>query len=103
MALYVKTFKKTVTSAGTAEALSSEKLLVTAVTLRALKTNTGDIYIGDSNVSSVDGMFISASEVSEKSARTTKYGIQKHWNLNLIYIDSDVDGEGVVVEYDIEQ
>ena len=41
---------KNVTTAGTAERISSTDLYVTSVTFRAKKGNTNDIYIGDMGV-----------------------------------------------------
>lgn len=103
MSLKVVTFRKTVTAAGTAEPLSSVKLLTPSFAVRALSENTSFIYVGDSSVDSTNGMFLAASEANEKSARYTRYSIQKLWDLNLIYIDADTSGEGVIVEYELEE
>lgn len=103
MALYVKSFRKTVGVAGTAEPLSSTKLLAVSFVIRALKNNTGDIYVGDSSVDSTNGMWLDAGEANEKSPRTTKYGIHQQWDLSKVYIDAEVNGEGVVVEYEVNE
>jgi len=74
----------TVATAGTQEALASSQA-VKSVTIKALSTNTGLIYVGDSSVSSTTGLQLSAGDsVSLDIA-----------NLATVYIDSAVNGEGV--------
>lgn len=46
--------KKTVTAAGTAEALAGSTA-IKSVTIKALSTNTGNVYVGDSGVDSTNG------------------------------------------------
>jgi hypothetical protein len=103
MALSIASFRKTVASAGTAEPLVASKLLAVSFTIRALDGNTGKIFIGSStSCDSTNGMWLNAGEANEKSPRTTKYGIHQHWDLANVYIDSEVNGEGVVVEYEVD-
>jgi hypothetical protein len=77
---------KDVTTAGTRVQLSSVSQPCREVLVIAKRTNAGRIYVGNSSVSSTDyGADLGAKEsVSIPVA-----------NLNLIYIDSSVDGEGV--------
>lgn len=76
--------KTTVTTAGTRVALASSQA-VQSVTIKALTTNTGIIYVGNSSVSSTNGFQLSAGDsVSMDIA-----------NLNTVNIDSSVNGEGV--------
>lgn len=105
----LETFKKTVASAGTAEPLSSTRLLTPSFVVRALPSdhpsspNTGYIYVGSSTSAGVtNGMPLSPGESNEKAARFTRYGVHKLWDLSKIYIDAQVSGEGVIVEYEVK-
>ena len=82
---------KTVTSAGTAEQLSSTSVPVPdgfKIILVALPGNTGDIYFGNSqtNAQSTSARFDKLEAGDSIALQLT--------NLNLIWIDSSVDGEG---------
>lgn len=81
----VYTGKKAVTTAGTRVTLASSQAITAGVYIKALSTNTGLIYVGDSTVASTNGFQLSAKE--------------QIWipisNLNTINIDSSVNGEGV--------
>ena len=76
---------KTVTTAGTEVALTTSKNLKSGVTVKALQSNTGIIYVGLNPVTSLTGFQLTASE---------SVFIEIH-NSSLIYIDSSVNGEGV--------
>lgn len=93
-----KTFKKTVTTAGTRTALTSSTLQVYEVVVKALASNTGTIYIGDSTVASSNGYELSAgASFSIPLTMIPKTGSVV--DLNWIYIDASVNGEGVCVAY----
>jgi len=77
--------KKTVTSAGTQEALAGSTVLKHSVTIKALAANTNNVYVGSSTVSSTNGYVLDAGE-------TLTLQIS---NLDLVYIDVDTNGEGV--------
>jgi len=79
---------KTVTSAGTAEALATHKE-TTWVKIQALASNTGYIWVGNSDVkndASGGGVFLTAGEAVSIEID----------DLAKVYIDSNVNGEGVV-------
>lgn len=76
--------KKTVTTAGTRVALASSQA-VRSVCIKALQTNAGYIYVGDTSTSSTTGFQLLAGD-------TISLDIA---NLNTVYIDSSVSGEGV--------
>jgi len=76
--------KKTVTTAGTRVALASSQA-VRSVCIKALQTNGGYIYVGDTSTSSTTGFQLLAGD-------TISLDIA---NLNTVYIDSSVSGEGV--------
>jgi hypothetical protein len=73
-----------VTTAGTRVQLPS--IACNEVTIIAKRTNTGDIYVGGSTVSST----VYGADLQAKDSITIKVS-----NANLIYIDSSVNGEGI--------
>jgi hypothetical protein len=81
---------KAVTSAGTAEPLKATSLGFLELTVQAEPTNTGNIFIGGSDVDSTNGLVLTPG-----ASRT----YSTPGDLNDIYIDSAVDGEGVRYEY----
>lgn len=76
---------KTVTTAGTAEALGVSTTLYSDLRIRALTTNTGNAYVGGSTVTAATGFPLGSGE--EVTVRIS--------DLSSIYIDVDTDGEGV--------
>lgn len=77
--------KKTVTTAGTQEALGTSTVLRSGVKVKALHANTNMVYVGGSTVSSTTGFVLDAGEdVFLEIA-----------DLATIYIDVDTNGEGV--------
>lgn len=74
----------TVAAAGTAEVLADHACQ--EVTIIALDTNTGYIYVGGSDVSSA----VYGVKLAAKDSITLAVS-----NTNLIYIDSSVNGEGI--------
>lgn len=83
---------KTVTTAGTAEALSSSSVKVVWVTIQAKLDNTGYIYVGASTVSSTRGIVLQAGDSFTFQTVERRYT----YDLSKIYIDASVSGEGVV-------
>lgn len=89
----LKSTEKDVAAAGTAEALVSSATYVTSVTIKAKAANTGNMYVGDSTVDNA-GTFppLSPSDVLTVSS-------PYEFNLADIFVDADVDGEGVELWY----
>ena len=83
---------KTVTTAGTAEALVASETLRTMLYLRAKSTNTGDIYLGDSAVDKTTSQQI-VLDASQEITIEAPAGYCL--DINEFYIDASVDGEGV--------
>lgn len=79
---------KTVTAAGTAEALGAQQI-AGPLLIKALTTNTGLVYIGNDgadDVSASNGFPLAAGDVA----------ILEHIsNLGALFVDSAVNGEGV--------
>jgi len=100
--LIEKSGSQTVTTAGTAVALdatSTEK--VHSVTIGAFLTNTGNIYSGPSTVdSSAVATQFHPMAAGYEMERTALPGY--HLRLSDIYIDADVNGEGVNFTYWVE-
>lgn len=100
MSLKVTTFVKNVTTAGTKVQLSTTKIDASSIIIRAKLANTGIIYVGDStSASAAAGMPLQAGESNELTAPPTTRGALLRFNLQNIYIDASVNGEGVIVEY----
>ena len=89
MALSIESNRKVVTKAGTAEALEDAARGVEYVIIQSETDNTGLIAVGDSNVVAATG-----------SQKGTMLNVGDSMtlllvDLNDIYIDSAIDGDGV--------
>lgn len=82
---FIANGQKIVTTAGTQVALTTDADTYVSIVIKALAGNTGDIYVGDSDVSSSNGFVLDAGE-----AVSIDFKI-----LSRIWIDSSVNGEGV--------
>lgn len=80
--------KTIVTTSGTRVQLSSSTA-TTTITIRALSTNTGIIYVGNSSVSSSNGFQLSPQETISVDLS----------NLSNVWLDASVSGEGVTYIY----
>jgi hypothetical protein len=74
----------TLTSAGSAEIISNTGTC-RGVTIKALPSNTGFVYLGDSNVSSANGYILEAGESMSLDVSNTA----------VVYFDATTAGEGV--------
>ena len=77
------------TTAGSAETLVASSTACKTVIIEGKEANTGKVFIGDSGVSSSDGIYIYA----------TQQVILEIDDLQKIYLDVSVNGEGVVYTY----
>ena len=77
--------RKTISVSGTAEILMAATA-THSVTVKALLANTGDVYVGDSDVTTSNGYPLSPGET---------ISIDVDHELASIYIDVDTNGEGV--------
>lgn len=80
--------KTTVTSPGSSVQLASSTS-TSSITIKALATNTGTIYVGSSSVSSANGFQLAAGDTLSLDLN----------NLNKVYLDASVGGEGVTYVY----
>ena len=80
--------EKTVSAAGTAEGLSASSQRVKSVTVIAKTGNTGQVYVGGSDVASSTNDGLAPGDVLEVPA--------EGWlDLADVYVDVDTNGEGV--------
>ena len=87
--------RKTVTTAGTRVQLSSSSVPILKVVIQALQANTGFIAVGGSTVVAASG-----TERGYILAPFNAITITVS-DLNLIYLDSTVSGEGVSYYYEV--
>lgn len=99
MALKIRHFTKSVTTAGTREVLTPSNILAHSFSIQAKAGNGGQIYIGDENVSSTScGVELDSSENVSLSAELMGHAGQVV-NLNTIWLDTSNSGDGVWVLY----
>ena len=100
MYLVIHGFKKTVTTAGTAERLTDNDFKVDAVCIQALAANTNDAYIGDNQVDKdlKNGHCLDARESITFTAKDLGMADAKI-SLRDIWVDVDTSSEGVVATY----
>lgn len=90
--------QKTVTAAGTREPLALN-LSVRAVTIRALSTNTDLVYVGDTTVAAAVSYTLKPGETFSIALTDDEYRLGAAINLNRIWLDVAVSGEGVCYSY----
>lgn len=92
---------KTVTAAGTAEPLVATSTRVAWCVVQPLEDNTDKVYVGDSTLNSGDtpvgGHWIDAA--FGQSYTMPDKSVPAYIDLALIYVDANVNGEGVVFSY----
>lgn len=98
MNLPIISAQKTVTAAGTREPLAVN-LSVRSVIIRALSTNTGLVYVGNSNVAAAISYTLTPGETLSYSISDEEYKYGAAINLNSIWLDVAVSGEGVCYSY----
>lgn len=89
--------QKTVTTAGTRVQASATSIFTPDVTVQALASNTGVIYVGDVTVSSTAGIALTAGQSVSFSIEPA--GLGNDIDLSLVYLDSSVNGEKANVMY----
>lgn len=91
--MHIATFKKTVTVAGTSEALATSAVgYQHGVAIRAPAANTGKVFIGALGVAALTGYELAAGE-------TYTFPVDAQVDLSKIGLDAAVSGEGVCVIY----
>lgn len=94
MAEPLKSFDKTVSATGTAERLISSATQCSSYTISAKPGNTGDVYLGNSDVSTSDPPLQPGDSISWAGGQKKPTA-----DLREIWVDVDTNGEGVDVWY----
>ncbi len=89
---------KAVTTAGTRVTLVASNLFTASVIIQAKCANTGFIYVGDSTVTSANGIRLSACDKLSLTFDAVP-GKADPLDLLKVYIDASVNGEGVNLLY----
>lgn len=91
---------QTLTSGGTAQAVSSTSVKVQSVLIQADLTNAGKVYIGHSTVSSTNGLELSAGDAITITAPEVGKGGSDSFDLTDIYWDGTT-GYKIRVAYQV--
>lgn len=83
---------KTVATAGTRVQLSTISVPCKKVIVQSLFANTGNVYLGDSTVSASNGLLLYPGSATSFTVTPA--------NLNLLWIDSALNNEGVIFYYE---
>ncbi len=94
----IVTGTKTITTAGTQLPIATSKTLVTSIVIQAHPANTGYIYVGDSTVDANTGIRLSAGDKFSISVDPRNQGASLI-DLNKLYLDTSVNGEGARLLY----
>lgn len=89
-----RTGVQAVAAAGTAEALVTDKLLTYSVSIQAEPTNTGNMFIGDVNVDSANGIVLAPGQ-SVSIPGPEIHGMQYEIDLAQVYVDAATSGDEV--------
>lgn len=91
------TFQKVVTTAGTRVKLTAASTKIRKVKIKALKANTKAIFLGSVTVTAANGYQLNAGDEIEILDLFWRDG--DIIDLTSLYIDSEINGEGVSVVY----
>lgn len=92
-------FRKTVTTAGTREQLTTNTVKSPSVIIQALRANTNPVFIGNNSVSSTNH-FISLSAGGSVNLSAVEYGLAgAQIDMSKVWVDVTTSGEGFVVGY----
>lgn len=83
---------------GVATKLSSLQLFASSVVIYADTLNTGNVYLGGSNVTTANGIPI-AKNMSQNISYELVYGTNGKVDLSTIYMDTDTSGNLVRIIY----
>jgi hypothetical protein len=86
----------TIAAAGTRQRLTSTSTGIYAIIFQADDLNTGKIYVGDSSVSSSNGVSLAAGDVYVIEA--SDFG-DKELDLSDYYVDTATNGNVVKIQY----
>lgn len=87
------------TSAGTAQPLSTTSILCQSILIVAKSTNAGNVYVGDSGVTSLNAFPIAAGESYRIEAPAAPGGGADTMDLKDIYWDGGTTNDDIFVMY----
>lgn len=89
-----------VTTAGTPQRLSATSLNANSILIMAKDTNTGNVYIGHSQATAASGKG-AVLEIGDSYVVRGSYdrNMLESFDLKEIWVDADISGDGVVVQY----
>lgn len=90
---------KTVTTAGTRVALSSSQIFIRNLVIQANPLNSGNIFVGGSNVASTNGVILTPGASFQIEAPEMGMGGADDLDLSDIYIDSAQNNDTVRIAY----
>lgn len=85
-----------VVTAGTPQQIQTAELFVKSVVIQALPTNTDFVFVGDVNF---QNYYLSPGKSVEIHGDNMDNGTTAKLNLNTIYVDSIITGEGITYTY----
>lgn len=88
----------TVVSAGTPVQITADKIMANAVFVQAHEDNTGNIYVGDENVSASRGTSVGPGQPLQYSGNP-QMQLLSEFLLSDVWIDAANDGDRVRVAY----
>ena len=96
----IRTGQATVTTAGTAVQLSTTSTIARRLKVKALAGNTGNVYVGDSDVSSTTGWELDGGEeIIFDDNTSVPRGSEKEFDLSTTYVDAATNGDKVMFFY----
>lgn len=99
----IKTIKKGVAAAGTAERLSATDFKVQWVRIQAEDDNTGVVYVGGSDVAATNGIELRVSAAAEvRSVPAVEFSsvdVGGFISLRDIWLDVGTNADGVIATY----
>lgn len=93
---------RNVTTAGTQLPLVATPTFVRSLVIQARRGNTQAVYIGTSAIDNATGISLLAGETLAYDGPRDKHGVSSTFNLADIYVDSNVNGEGVTFIYSVD-
>ena len=101
--LKIHSFRKAVTTAGTQERLTTADITAKYVRIQPEDDNTGIVFIGDSEVSSVNGieLVVSANNAAVQTVPYVEFSAIENHDVSLrdIWVDVATGADGVQVVY----
>lgn len=89
----------TVSNAGTRVQITSSDIAASGIIFQANPANTGRTYIGDSTVTSSNGMSLGPGEIFSVSSQSLDGVMDAEINLSDYWVDADVSGNSVRIQY----